>query len=409
MTQTSRAWVIALVLWVLLQVVLQTGNASDFYAVYFAGKSFAMGDFASVYGPPTEMFSLDVPAAWTTLAAELGLDPEVPLYPYIYPPIWSVVSAVTLSQIAPDTVLPIVSGVNAALFIGTVALAWRVTRTRQDLVIWLLLGVVMLASTTFGFIPFRQGQWQILTSFLILLSLERARAGAPHQAGIALAFAASIKLYPVLLLVLWLARRDQWPNIPAFVATIIVISVASVTFAGTDLHMQFFDRIAAISGSIRHTMLSYNFAVQIEGWTISTLPEDSRIKLTTPWVNILSKLLLLTSAAAAFWAARRATPDQFYRCIVPIWLVAMSYFSPLSWSYHFLTAMAFSPLLLQNRAGTISYAAIFVVTFMGSAMLVYNRDPTGMILVCAGTVALLILVTMLIWLRPQNGRTTLPE
>jgi len=250
--------------------------------------------------------------------------------------------------------------------------------------------------TTFGFIPLRQGQWQILTSFLILLSLERARADAPHQAGIALAFAASIKLYPLLLLVLWLARRDQWRNIPAFVATIIAISVASVTFAGADLHMQFFDRIAAISGSVRHTMLSYNFAVQIEGWAISALPEDSRIKLTTPWVNILSKLLLLTSAAAAFWAARRATPDQFYRCIVPIWLVAMSYFSPLSWSYHFLTAMAFAPLLLQNRA-------------MGTAMAIYARSPDSMIPVCVGTAALLILVTMLIWLRPQNGRTTLPE
>jgi len=388
MTQTHRAWIIAIVLWVLLQVVLQIGAASDFYAVYFAGKSFAMGDFASVYGPPVEMFSLDAPTAWTALAAELGLDPEMPLYPYIYPPIWAAVSSVTLSQIAPGTVLPIINAVNAALFIGTVALAWRVTRTQQDLVIWLLVGVLMLASTTFGFIPLRQGQ---------------------HQAGIALAFAASIKLYPLLLLVLWLARRDQWRNIPAFVATIIAISVASVTFAGADLHMQFFDRIAAISGSVRHTMLSYNFAVQIEGWAISALPEDSRIKLTTPWVNILSKLLLLTSAAAAFWAARRATPDQFYRCIVPIWLVAMSYFSPLSWSYHFLTAMAFAPLLLQNRAGTISYAAIFVVTFIGSAMLVFDRDPTGMILVCAGTVALLILVTMLIRLRPQNGRTTLPE
>jgi len=409
MTETHRTWIIAIVLWVLLSVGLQIGGGNDFFAVYLAGKAFSMGDFASIYGPATEMFSLDTPTAWAAIVAESGIDPELTLYPYIYPPIWAALSAATLSQLAPQTVLPIVGAVNAALLIGTVVLAWRVARSQQTLVIWLLVGVIFLASTTFGFVALRQGQWQILTSFLLLLSLERARAGAPHQAGIALALSASIKLYPVLLLVLWLARRDQWRNIPAFVATLTALTLVSVALAGADLHLQFIDRVATISGSVLYTLLSYNFTVLLDGWTVTGQPGEIGVKLTTPWVGLLNKVMLLAAAATAFWAARRAKPDQLYRCIVPVWLVAMSYFSPLSWSYHFLTAMAFAPLLLQNRAGTISYAAIFVVTFIGSAMLVFDRDPTGMILVCAGTVALLILVTMLIRLRPQNGRTTLPE
>ena len=409
MTDTYRAWIIAIVLWVLLQVVLGIGGGNDFFAVYLAGKAFAMGDFASVYGPAKEMFSLDTPASWTALVAEAGIDPELALYPYIYPPIWAALSAMTLSQIAPETVLPIVSAVNAALFIGIVALAWRITRTQQSLVLWLLVGVIFLAATTFGFVPLRQGQWQILTSFLILLSLERARAGAPAHAGIALALATSIKLYPVLLLVLWLARRDQWRNIPAFILTLAALAGASLILAGPALHLQFIDRVATISGSVLYTLLSYNFTVLLDGWTLTGLANADGIKQTTPWVGALNKLMLLASATAAIWAARRATPDQFYRCVIPIWLVAMSYFSPLSWSYHFLTAMAFAPLLLQRPAGILGLLAIFALTFTGSAFAIGAIAPTGMLLICIGSASLLVFVSLLYWLRPQNGRTTLPE
>ncbi len=409
MTEKQRAWIVAIVLWVLLLVLLQIGQANDFFAVYLAGKAFSMGDFASVYGPPTEMFSLDAPAAWSAIVDDLGINPDMTLYPYIYPPIWAALSAVTLSQIDPDVLLPFVSGINIAMFIGMVALAWRVTRTQQPMSIWLLVGVLFLASSTFGFVPIRQGQWQILTSFLIILSLERARAGAHHQAGIALAFATSIKLYPLLLLVLWLARRDQWRNIPAFVVTLTAIGVASVVMAGTDLNMQFIDRITTISGSVLYTLLSYNFTVLLDGWTITGSPDEIGVKLTTPWISVLNKVLLLASAAVAFWAARRASPDQFYCAIVPIWLVAMSYFSPLSWSYHFMTAMAFAPLLLRSRAGILGYLAIFALTFVGSAIIITRIAPTGMLLVCTGSLSLLILVVMLYLQRSQKGRTTLPE
>lgn len=409
MTDTHRAWIIAIVLWVMLQVGLGIGGGNDFFAVYLAGKAFALGDFASVYGPATEIFSLDTPAAWAVIVAETGIDPELTLYPYIYPPIWAAISAATFSQIAPATILPVVSAVNAALLIGTVALAWRVTRAQQSLVIWLLVGVLFLASTTFGFVPLRQGQWQILTSFLILLSLERARSGAPHQAGIALALAASIKLYPVLLLVLWLARRDQWRNIPSFLGAILVLTSASIALAGLDLHLQFIDRIATISGSVLYTLLSYNFTVLLDGWSITGLVDEDGIKRTTPWIGVLNKLMLLIAAATAVQAARRAAPEQFYCSVVPIWLVAMSYFSPLSWSYHFLTAMAFAPLLLQRPVGVLGYMVIFGLTFTGSAFAIGTIAPTGMLLVCIGSLSLLILVGLLYWLRPQNGRTTLPE
>ena len=355
------------------------------------------------------MFSLDTPAAWTAIVAEAGIDPELTLYPYIYPPIWAALSAMTLSQIAPETILPIVSAINAALFIGIVALAWRVTRTPQSLVIWLLVGVVFLAATTFGFVPLRQGQWQILTSFLILLSLERARAGAPLHAGIALALATSIKLYPVLLLVLWVARRDQWRNIPAFFLTLIALGGVSFILAGPELHLQFIDRVATISSSVLYTLLSYNFTVLLDGWTVTGQPGEIGVKITSAWVGLLNKAMLLASAATAFWAASRAPPNQFYACIVPIWLVAMSYFSPLSWSYHFLTAMAFAPLLLQRPAGIAGVLAIFALTFTGSAITLTAMAPTGMLLVCTGSMSLLILVIALYALRPQKGRTTLPE
>ncbi len=409
MTEKYWTWIIALVLWFALQLVLKIGGANDFFAVYLAGKSFSIGDFASIYGPATEMFNLDAPAAWTALAIESGIDPELSLYPYIYPPFWAAFSAVTLSQLHPDLLLPIVSGVNAALFIATIALAWRVTRTRQSLAIWLPVGVLVLVGTTYGYVPLRQGQWQILTTFLMVLSLERTRAGAHHQAGIALALATSIKLYPLLLLAVWLARRDHWRNLPAFATTLIALCVLSVAMAGADLHLQFIDRVATVSGTTLYTFLTYNFTVLVDGWSIIERPGEISVKITTPWVSALNKVLLLASAAAAFWVARRASTDQYYCAVVPIWLVIMSFFSPLSWCYHYLTALAFAPLLLQSRAGIAGYMAIFVLTFRNNVPVIANLAPTGMVLVCTGSLSLLILVAMFYALRPQNGRTTLPE
>ncbi|MDX1739050.1 MAG: glycosyltransferase 87 family protein, partial [Alphaproteobacteria bacterium] len=48
----------------------------------------------------------------------------------------------------------------------------------------------------------RENQPQILVSFLILLAIERERAGWNIAGGAALALAASIKLYPALFALL---------------------------------------------------------------------------------------------------------------------------------------------------------------------------------------------------------------
>jgi hypothetical protein len=412
MKEFQRGWIIAIVLWVLLLVLFRADAPSDFLAVYMAGKAFAVGDFASVYGPPVEMFSLDVPQSWAALAQQAGLDAEATLYPYIYPPIWAALFGSSLSLLPPQSLYPPLYALNAALMVGTVALAWKASGAKRGIVLWLLIGVLFLATTSFGFIALRQGQWQILTSFLIVLSLERARAGAPHQAGIALAFATSIKLYPVLLVVLWLARRDQWRNIPSFAVTALLITGASLALAGVDLHMQFLDRIATISGSVLYTLLSYNLTVLLDGWTVDIMPEEIGIKLVTPWVGTLNKVLLLASAAAVFLAARRATPNQYYQCLVPIWLVAMSYFSPLSWSYHFITAMAFAPLLMEHgwrSLGPWAYLAIFLIASLLGLFAISAIAPVGMVLVCTGSLTLLILVLALIWQRPRaEGRADDP-
>lgn len=369
MTAESRTCLVLVALFTVVSAVMFWGAPSpDLLASWVAGQMWAAGETYRIYPALDTVFPMLPPEGWPAHLAAQGYSGAV--FPFVYPPIWAVLTG-ALTQV---TSLAVFEG--AATLLNPIALGlmcWLALRTagpaRLPRPTLLAIGLVMMLGTLPGAVALEQNQPQILVSLLIVAAIERDRAGAPRAAGVALALAASIKLYPALFAILWLARR-RWGALAAFVICGALLGGTSVTVAGWPLHAEFL----ALVDSIRHTALLTYFTYGIDsgvaqiwfgdalrfvtghgqsgdvtrGWTILGKPGT--------WVALSSAALLAVLAAAALTAARR--PGSLL--LWPATLIAVALVSPLAWGYHYLPALAFAPLLV-DRAGPKWGGALLLV------------------------------------------------
>jgi hypothetical protein len=168
-----------------LYLLTPAGGSFDLAAVWRAGAAFGSGDLGNVYPAGEDVFTLLPPQAWLSNAA-----PGESVFPFIYPPLWAVVASWLQPVMAFDEFAAGARIANALLLAATVALGWRATRSGLPLVLYAAIGLAALHLTFVGHLALLENQPQILVSFLIVASIERARAGDGVTAGTALAIAA---------------------------------------------------------------------------------------------------------------------------------------------------------------------------------------------------------------------------
>ena len=371
------------------------GTSGDLRALWLAGQFLSAGDTNSVYPPPSPLFTLDVPPAW------IGTGDDASLYPFIYPPLWAVVSGWLADVTSFQNFAFVMHKINAILLVGTVALAWSATGARIGFAVFVTLGSALLATSFVGALGLMENQPQILVSFLVVLALERSRAGQGVAAGLALALAASIKGYPALLVLLWLAtgHRKEALAFAGFGATMGAVSVA---VAGWPLHAAFLSQLATISNTILLTPVSYGLPpliAQIAAPEILVVSETAhgpayRLGAMPPVFGAIGKLALLGAVAAIAIAMRRTDRDTRDACLWPLALVAVSLLSPLAWCYHYIPAVAAAPVLIDRLGARMGGAVLLLVTvpLTGPAIAAYIH--AGWVLAPAqavGTVLMLVL------------------
>lgn len=363
------------------------GNAKspspDFYAMWMAGRAWAEGDIGSIYPLNTGVFDLLAPQSWYDHARDIGYQDE--LFPFIYPPLWAVLAAPLTKITSFGVVNAIADALNPIMMSLCVVLAGRIIGLKQINVPLLLAGQVILFSTWIGHLAMLQNQPQVFVAILTLLSIERARAGKPITAGAALALAASVKLYPALFIILFLAGGHRRVALP-FVITGAVLGGASVALAGWPLHEVFLAQVKTIAQTVLVSPVNFSvdpligqmfFDAQLPNRPI---PDWARIGQTsgsadfgylfmakpTLWSLINSAVMsaVLAGSTIAMYCARRM-PQTTLRSGW-IWAAAMggyALFSPLSWSFHYIAIVAFAPyitLWLGNRLGLFLLAVIFL-------------------------------------------------
>lgn len=403
-----------------------TATAPDFYASWMAGRAWAAGDLANIYPHNSGLFDLLAPQSWYDDARVT--DYQDALYPFIYPPIWAVLAG-ALTKITSFGVLnAIAAAINPILLSLCVVLAGRIVGVKTINVPMLLVGQVILFSTWIGQLALLQNQPQIFVAFLTLLAIERARAGRPMTAGAALALAASVKLYPALFIVLFLAGGHRRVALP-FVIFGAALGGTSVALAGWPLHEVFLAQIKTIAQTVLVTPVSFSIDPAIGQLFFETqmpnqpLPDWARLGgpdetdylghlfMAKPalWKLISGGAMLLCLSGGAL-ALLRAHRSRFKNLNGGwIWAATMgvyALFSPLSWSYHYIAVVAFAPyilLRLGNRIGLVTLAAIFLPVLIPAPLLTLNLTFAIFPFQIFGTLSMAAYVYLLIFIARSNA------
>lgn len=402
MTIPFKPAMLAAIFLTAMTLYFQNAENSDFLSVYLAGLSFANGQLDHIYPALKPVFDLSYASEWDALAQSRGVSASTQLFPFIYPPLWAVVASWGAPLADMSTISVWLPLVNSVLLLGCSWLGWRITRSTLPSALWLSVGFLTMATTTYGYLALAQGQPQILTSFLILLAIERSRADAPLTAGACLALAASIKLYPLLLVTLWLARKD-WRAVASFAVFGAALAAASVGLAGWQLHQEFLAQISVISNSVLVTPMSYNFSalVTVIGGDVFSGPQPFA-EPTPAILSLVNKGLLLATLVAAGLYAIRITQAELYTRLWPLFLIGVSFFSPMSWSFHFITALAFAPQAIASARIWPKLCLLYlaVASFMGWALVIETESLRYLIVYSLGLTSLGALALSFVLAKP---------
>ena len=234
---------------------------------------------------------------------------------------------------------------------------------RTDLPLWLYAAIALavLNLTAIGIVALEQNQPQILVSFLIVLGIERGRAGRPVWAGAAMALAAAIKLYPVLFALAWLLR-GHYREVLAFAIVGSGLALLSVALTGWPLHAAFLDQVRVISGTAFSNKFVWSYDPLIarvffsEALVFAPAIEDPR----NGWdIMAKSQIWQYASLAALLVAVVLATRIKGAYAW-PVITVVVGLFSPLSWGYHYITAVAFVPVIAAYFSPRITTLLLFL-------------------------------------------------
>lgn len=386
--------------------LFSAARSSDLLATWIAGQYYVAGQFAEIYVSDTSVFTMRPHDSWIAfMAEEHGYEDAV--FPFLYPPIWVWVAA-QLSAIPFETVARIATPINAALLSATIFLAHRTVRCKMGLAPFSAIVLVLLYATNIGTIALFENQPQIFVAFLVVLALERQRAGAPVSAGAALALAAAIKIYPALFVIFFLASK-QYRAAVSFAIFGAALGVGSVALVGWPLHAEFLKSAGTVSGTAMVVYVNYNlhgafaqlFGNDALARILSTQPPGPSgavphwfiLAKGTIW-KLATLVIPVAVTVTLFTAFRRADDARRYQVLWPATLMLLPFVGPISWSYYFISGVVFAPVLFENdhvRRNSLMIAAFLLMTALAMSLLdnQFHYIPTlGQVLGCIAVLGL---------------------
>lgn len=354
--------------------LFRTIGSQDLLGLWIAGKMHASSQTGSVYPADTTVFTMQPAAAWLTYIKDNNISDGV--FPFIYPPIWAYVMGKVTAITDYETFRQIAGVVNPVLLSACVLVAHRIAVPDMQRPLYLLIGLVALMITSVGEVSVFQNQPQIFVSLLVLVAIERAEHGAPHQAGIALALAAALKLLPAIYVVFWLASGQHRAAL-TFVVAGAALAGLSVAVAGWPLHGDFLHMLNAISDTLMLTRFSYGIETTLgqifypSGWQRIAL--NSTVESLDGWyvaakpmaLAWLLRLGLLATIAGLALRFRRKTSAAERAALWGAATILIAALSPLAWSTYFIVGLCLAPLLLRGLGlltGTVVLTGFVVLT-----------------------------------------------
>jgi alpha-1,2-mannosyltransferase len=366
--------------------VFSGSASSDLMATWMAGKYFFEGTFDQIYTHYDHLFTMRPPSDWQPYLRANGYNEAI--YPFIYPPLWAWAASFLHKFTSFESFALAATLVNPVLLGMTIWLAAKTASQKLPLTLIVIGTTVVFAFSISALVALEQNQPQILVGFLIVLGIERTRSGAPIVGGIAMALAASLKLYPALFALFWLANGERKAP-AAFALAGGALGLLSVTTAGWPLHEVFLSDVSAISRTALVTFLSHSIDPTIamlffedqeivfpslavsnpgalrEGWAI--------VEKTALWRALDVALLIGAIAFLIFVARSSKGKDPLFW---PMALTLIAVVSPLSWGYHYLPALAFALVLFERARPIFAFVYVIMIFFPSSLIFLYFKPSS---------------------------------
>ncbi len=426
MPRTFTAYALIVIMAAFSFLVFKDASAADLLASWVAGHFYQTGALDQIYPSDTNIYSMQPPDAWISYLTEQGYKGQI--FPFIYPPLWAHVFGWLTTVTSFQTISLWGRVINPVLLGITLLLAQRVSGSTMSTTRYVVTGIIILAFTSIGSLAVYQNQPQIFVSFLIVLAIERSRNNSPIAAGIALALAASIKLYPALFAIFWLASGDR-KAFASFLVAGLVLGGVSVLLAGWPLHESFLHEVSLINSTVMLTKVSLTLdgvfgqlflGDYMQHITVSTIPPSPDgapgwyvLEKSTPW-KLASAVGIALSIFVIFRIIRKHPAGTAPHDLAwPLAIILIALFNPISWSFHYLPAVVFAPALLDYY-GTRVGVALLTLVFLPLSMplLVFNifnypdfgwiKGPSQ-IAATAGIIGLAILFALAMRRKPRKS------
>ncbi|MEM9716759.1 MAG: glycosyltransferase family 87 protein, partial [Pseudomonadota bacterium] len=334
--------------------------------------------------------------------------------PFIYPPLWAKLFGILSTNVDYSLFTYIMAGICACALLSIYEGARHLVDSEINSATALVFQLTFLAGTTIGIVMINELQFQSVVSALIILAFLSAQSQRHMAAGLCLALAASIKLTPLLFIVLWVAQRD-YRAIKYFGLFGIALGVASILWAGWPAHQLFLEAVFSLSGDtiIRYTSLSLTAALgvlsspELMGSFTGNFPDpNTAYQFATPLaVSLFAKTFLI---AVLIWIAgwgQRLFADQLYAFGIPVIILTIGLSSPLAWGHHYLAAFAFMPLFYLSTGQRV-WMLLFVLGVAATAIYwvtsgLFPRPVVNVAMPILATAYALMVFISLIVIRPR--------
>jgi alpha-1,2-mannosyltransferase len=385
MSNNVRIFLILIVTAILSWMRYHTTPSPDFLATWMAGKYFSEGVFEQIYSSETDIFRMLPPSNWLPYLRSTGYDKAI--YPFIYPPLWAWVGAF-LHRISSFEALSSVASFLNPLMLGmTIWLTARMTVEKASQLKFTIFTIILFVTSISALVALEQNQPQILVGFLMLLGVERTRAGSPIAGGVVMAIAASLKLYPIFFALMWWAMGEKKAAI-TFTLAGGAIGLFSIAVAGWPLHVLFLEQVSTISRSVMVTFFTFSIDPTIAKMFISdqlqfvtNLQVVGSGEVDVGWEvfakpalwRLTDAGLLIGAIVVLYRIARssRGSDPLFW----PLAFTVIALVSPLSWGYHYLPALAFAFALTERFSIRIGIICLLVVFYPISVVFLMYPPP----------------------------------
>ncbi len=375
------AIVAVLVLFVCVECLLyRDADGQDLASSYVGARLLAEGQAQHLFSyDPQDFSEIGDDDVWVDAAQDGGFLGF--LHPYVQTPLWAYALQPLCRRINFLAFNYIFTGLNMLAFAGTL---WLVAKYwARSLFNPYAIGVVAIAlvlSQPFQYAMFLN-QTHILFVFLMVAALLLAEHDRPVAAGLLLAYAASVKVTPGLLVVYWLLTR-RWKAALSTLAWSAALWVLTLAAVGPALMHTYSENLQRIS---RVLLLSQNNQSLAAWWMARFYSPDEVWDITIyplpTFVRLLSSGLVLLFTAWGGWLdwKRRREPNDGH--VAPLGammaMIAATIFAPIAWTHY--SIILFVPLMVLVDANREMRAWWLSALITGALLLNYRPIATDIV------------------------------